>query len=371
MVAMLRRVPDGGIEYLSPVFRRAEMENSSFTFVTGDKESVLGRMASKVNFLLDGRTEVAQGIVSPQDFVNRSSAEALDGRASVGDGIFVLSSAERLNLGLTKEEQALVRPYYTTDELGRFAGKKSNALWIIYTDSEFKNKSAMQPFPNLRKHLNRFAAVITSDNAPYGLHRARDERFFKGEKIVALRKCVAPTFTFTDFDCYVSQTFNVIKTARVNQKYLTGLLNSSAVAFWLRHKGKRQGQLYQVDKEPLLGIPLIKPDSARETMISASVNAIIGLSLAGHVQLLPKWEQLINGLVYELYFAEELGKANVRLFEAVEKAGVGRLATARGDALVRSAIDIAEGIFATDHAIYGMLFDLQALDVVRIIEEME
>ena len=51
-------------------------------------------------------------------------------------------------------------------------------------------------------------------------------------------------FTYTDFDCYVSATFYVIKTVRTNQVFLTGFLNSSLCAYWLRFKGKMQGNNY-------------------------------------------------------------------------------------------------------------------------------
>ena len=35
----------------------------------------------------------------------------------------------------------------------------------------------MKPYPNLKTHLDKFIRVITSDNKPYGLRRARDEQF--------------------------------------------------------------------------------------------------------------------------------------------------------------------------------------------------
>ncbi len=113
--------------------------------------------------------------------------------------------------------------------------------------------------------MDKFQNVITSDNKPYGLHRARKENFFIGEKIITLRKCPnEPQFTYTDFDCYVSATFYVIKTNRVNQKYLTAYLNSKVVNFWLKNRGKMQGSNYQLDKEPLVNIPITLSDFENE-----------------------------------------------------------------------------------------------------------
>ncbi len=62
----------------------------------------------------------------------------------------------------------------------------------------------MVNYPNLKYHLDRFKDVITTDNKPYGIHRARNEYFFKGEKILSLRKCVnRPLFSYVDcWLCY-------------------------------------------------------------------------------------------------------------------------------------------------------------------------
>ena len=82
----------------------------------------------------------------------------------------------------------------------------------------------------------------------------------------------------------------------------------------------------------------------------------------------PRFEQLINGLVYELFFPDDLHAAGIRLFEACDREHITRLATLQGAALQTEAEALAERIFSNSHPIYAMLFDLQALDVVRIIE---
>ena len=144
------------------------------------------------------------------------------------------------------------------------------------------------------------ATKLTADQQRYGLHRARDESFFKGEKIIALRKCVGePKFTYTDFDCYVSATFYVIKTDRLNQKYLTALLNSKLIAFWLRHKGKMQGNNFQIDKEPLLMIPIFLPSKEQSAVIEKVVSEI--LSGKANNKTTSHLESKIDSFVYRLY----------------------------------------------------------------------
>ena len=63
----------------------------------------------------------------------------------------------------------------------------------------------MQDYPNIKKHLDKFKEIITSDFAPYGLHRARDQKFFEGQKInIIKRKQQSLILHLTDFSCYVS-----------------------------------------------------------------------------------------------------------------------------------------------------------------------
>ena len=81
-----------------------------------------------------------------------------------------------------------------------------------------------------------------------------------------------------------------------------------------------------------------------------------------------EWERLINGLVYELFFPQDLHPASIYLFDAVAKAGIDRLAALDETALADAARELADTIFAPTHPIQGMLSDLQRLEVVRIIE---
>ena len=92
----------------------------------------------------------------------------------------------------------------------------------------FKEEEKILPYPNIKKHLDKFLNVFTSVNKPYGLHRARNKLFFTGEKISALRKSAGrPSFSYSDFNCFLPASFYVIKTERYNMKYLLALLNST------------------------------------------------------------------------------------------------------------------------------------------------
>lgn len=291
---------------------------SAFTFNTNDDEVLLNEIASKSNYKFSEK-EVANGIHPHYDFVSKKIAEESGGVFKNGEGIFGLTTKELEQLHLTKKEKELIKPYYTTENFKRYYGNPENKLWLIYTDSSFKDPKNIEPYPHIKQHLDRFAEVITSDNKPYGLHRAREERFFLGEKIIVQRKCPnKPVFTYADFNAYVSATFYVIKSFKGNHKFLTALLNSRLIEYWLRNKGKMQGNNFQIDKEPIVNIPLVIPEDVTQFEILVDYLLYLYddskdevLSHTDNNRIASHIESVLNMLVYELYFLNHMKEVGI------------------------------------------------------------
>ena len=298
-------------EYFSPTIRRANFIDKSITF--SRSADIIGQIESLGNRIFLQNKELTNGIHPHFDFINKKLAEKYN--LKIGEGVFGLNIFEVDNLNLTEKELQFLKPYYnSSDSVYRYY-LGSTDLRIIYTTSSFKNPNSMDNYPHLKMHLDKYQNVITSDNKPYGLHRSRVETFFKGEKIVALRKCAdRPLFAYANGEHYMSATFYVIKTDRVNMKYLTGLLNSRLIEFWLKNKGKMQGANYQLDKEPLMQIPIAVPDRETQELIAKLVDIIILLksskqrasNLVTNDYLANEFSHIIDGCVYEIYFPNEM-----------------------------------------------------------------
>jgi adenine-specific DNA-methyltransferase len=289
-------------------FNRLIFKDSSIYFLEPEISNILNKLKSKnVVYLKD--SEVANGIHPHHSSVTRKMIKKLGECHKVGDGIFLLTEEEKINLNLSESEQELLKPVYTSKELGKYYSKiRENKYWIIYTDSKFKNSKLINNFPSIKNHLDKFCSVITSDNKPYGLHRSRKEKFFKGEKIMSLRKCSIPVFTYTDHDCYVLAEYYVIKTDKINLKYLVALLNSRLIEFWLFYHGKIQGNNYQIDKEPILEIPIKQVTKEQQNSFINIVDNIISIvkseeqNLVGYKKAkINEYERQINQMVYQLY----------------------------------------------------------------------
>lgn len=265
-----------GITKFKAIIKPKELVDKNIAFLNGSIDLVIDKIRNQNNITYLNDDEIGQGIVAPQDFLNNTNANIMGEPFKKNDGVFCLSDKEKNNLDFTDIElKEVIKPYFTSNELFKYYGISKNSYWIIYTGSKFKNENEILKYPNVKAHLDKFQQIITSSNKPYGLHRARDEKFFTGKKIISIRKCATPTFTYTDFDCYVSQTFYSIKTDRFNLKYLTAVLNSKLIAFWLKHQGKMQGDIFQIDKEPLLKIPIINADILEQEKIAQIVDSLI------------------------------------------------------------------------------------------------
>lgn len=314
-IGILSKVSNNG-ECYRPIIRRVNFYGKNITFSKSDE--ILDKICSVKDGIFLSENELTNGIHPHFDFVNKKLSEKYG--FPIGKGIFGLSMSEINALQLTESELKLIKPYYnSSDNVSRYIVRTTD-LSIIYTTSAFKNPHSMDSYPHLKAHLDQFKDVITSDNKPYGLHRARVESFFVGEKIVALRKCAGkPIFAYANGENYMSATFYIIKTNRVNMKYLTGLLNSKLIEFWLKNRGKMQGANYQLDKEPLQQIPIAVPSIEVQTIIANLVDTIILLNstdkrasnLVLNSYISSDFEKLINGCIYEIYLSEEMPTISV------------------------------------------------------------
>ena len=303
-------------ECYTPTIRRANFYDKNITFSQSD--DILDKIYNVKNNIFLFEEELTNGIHPHYDFINKKLSEKYG--FPIGDGIFGLSKSEIVGLELSEDEMKLIKPYYnSSDNVARYTVGTTD-LSIIYTPSTFKNPHSMDSYPHIKAHLDKFKDVISSDNKPYGLHRARVESFFVGEKIVALRKCSGkPIFAYANGLHYMSATFYVIKTKRVNMKYLTGLLNSKLVEFWLKNKGKMQGANYQLDKEPLQQIPIAVPFNDVQEIIAKLVDMIILLNttderaseLVQNSYISSELEKLIDGCIYEIYLPREMAGMSV------------------------------------------------------------
>ena len=300
------------VEVLTPHFKKYSVDfnrrnyvDAYIKFIHPTINRVLDKITKEGSFYL-ADNEIFSGIDVMQDFVSKASAEKLGGKYDVGTGVFVISNKEKEGRPWNRKELEIIKPYYTTREISRYYANLRNTFWVLYTGTQ-TNRS-IKKFPNIKKHFDQFKKIITSVNKPYGLHRAREERIFLGDKILSVRKCSQPSFAYVDFPCYVARSFLILKSNRINLKFLLGILNSKLIKFWLFEKGKLQGNLFQVDKVPLQAIPIKIGQNEKKNKVIELVEKIIIITKRDeYIEKsteqadVKNLESKIDQLVYQLY----------------------------------------------------------------------
>jgi adenine-specific DNA-methyltransferase len=84
--------------------------------------------------------------------------------------------------------------------------------------------------------------------------------------------------------------------------------------------------------------------------------------------MLGYWEQVLNGLAYELYFPEELHARGLRLFDLVKQASLSALDGIPEPQRLSRLRKEFERVYDLQHRLRAALHDLQTVEEVRIIE---
>jgi len=233
-----------------------KIKNNKLFFSSGRLNEILDKINKRKNFFLLDH-EIIQGIVGDPDKA------------------FIFPNDKNY----TKRELAVLKRHYTS--VCRFSSGESKGL-IAYLTKRIQNLKFM---PNIQKQIEKYIKQLKKRREVknkrieyFHLHWPRDERFFEeGPKIVCAIRTAKPSCFYTEEEYYGSRALNFIKTDRIDMKYLTGLLNSELALFWLKNRGKQLGDQLQVDKGPLMNIPIYKGSDNEQKIVINLVEKLMEL----------------------------------------------------------------------------------------------
>jgi len=385
MTILHSRKTSQNIDCFLPTIKRSLLYDNIFTF---SKNEELLNMITSCNHILLDENEIAQGIVPNPDIVNARNIKNIPENdiksynIQIGDGVFVVSSESIKNVSAS--EQKYVKPLFEPTSCRRYYLEgTSDDKKILYITKQNYNNDA----PGLLSHLWKYRSIMEQRRENqngrleyYHLHWPRDERFFtKGEKILVPRKSIKPIFSYYKDEAYVMLSINVIKTDRVDVKYLTGLLNSKLIEFWLKNKGKMQGSNYQLDKEPLQQIPIAQPARDIQHLVSRIVEYIITIkstkilisNLVSNTLISEYFEKIIDGCVYEIYFPKHMKERNINIIDSALNLITPLDKATNPEEKIKKIWDTFSTIKKTDNEIRNRLdmFTLRSPDILKHIIE--
>jgi hypothetical protein len=267
---------------------------------------------------------ISGGVSSSADKVTKSNLKHCDENfikhndISIGQGVLLLSDIELKSLNLTKNEQNYIKPYYKSKEIMRYVTNEKPEKFLIY--ATHVNGSEIMKQQRIFNHLKRYRCILENRSQDIELEKAivkghwfvltngRPKIDFQNKKIVCPYRSKTNTFGFNNINWFAGRDVYFILNFSLNPFYLLGILNSSLVYFWLRHKGKRKGKILEMYPEPLRNIPIKIVDNNIQkklivyvkTAISAS-KKLITLDDKNLVETLLKSEVAIDANVAKIY----------------------------------------------------------------------
>ncbi|MFA5454235.1 MAG: TaqI-like C-terminal specificity domain-containing protein [Sulfurimonas sp.] len=303
----------------------------------------------------------------------------------IGKGIYILSQQELDALKLQPNEYNLIKRWYKSSDIDKYSYKINNNESLIYIDSKIN----INQYPNIYKHLSYFRHLLNSreqannDENNWFWIRGSKRQFFERKKyIICKYRAYQNIFAYSDGDFYSSRDVYYVtykqKRTNLDLKFILAILNSKLIYKWLYYRGKRKGEMLELYQEPLSKIPIIKDISLdAQNIFILIVDYIIflkqqefnqndDLKFAKDRLMVSFFERLIDCMVYELYFADELHKENKYFIEPLQKESL--IDVQNMDNKLEEIRAIFEKLNDKNHTIKKNMYFIDSVEVVRIIE---
>jgi adenine-specific DNA-methyltransferase len=381
---------------------------------TGHEENYNNK-ASILNSIKDSSlrlievVDIVQGIVTGANDLSPKYKKDYSISEEEGSGIFVLQKKELENIKINSKEKTFIKPWYKNSDIQRWTcNEKTNQYLIYITSIDVIDESEI---PNLINHFEPYKKLLINRNVrtgryslsdyndflkgsldiPYVMIKssfkkghyylvsyARDKYVFEGPKIICPQRSPINTFGYSLASWYgASDVYYIIekKDKAYNLKYLLAILNSKLIYFWLYNKGQRKGQTLQLFKDPLSEIPIKHPLNSNFYIYSKIVDYILYLKKKTIINIneeliTPYFEQIINGMVYELYFPELLKKHNCQIIEYL-----GELPELNVEMSEEQKMEVCKEVFDRlndeNHQVKINLEKMKEIKEIRIMEGLE
>jgi len=256
-------------------------------------------------------------------------------------------------------------------------------LWLIFT----RRGCDIKKYPAIYEHLKQFKKQLMP-GVPGGRKPGNYEWYeiqdavdywqeFEQPKVIFGRFMNKPTYAFDDTGLYHNDALYFA--SRITP-FAVAVLNSPVNWWFLTQTSTdlQNGYLQALRQyQEVIPIPSATPNQQR--WCERLTAALIWLHRPGPTKKKPDnapfalmqayFEQWLNGLVYELFFPEELRGRKLKLFEETAHLDLPDLSKLSEGRKLARLTELFEQTYDSNANLREMLFSLRSLDVVRIIEE--
>ena len=293
---------------------------------------------------------------------------------------FVVDSAVRDRLiDEHKSSAEVLKPFLRGRDVKRWRVDAQD-LWLIFTRRGIEIKKHPAILNHLKQFKSNLMPGVPGGRKPgtYEWYEIQDNiaywQEFEQPKLISTKISIQPTFALDLHGSTLANTSYFVPSG-THGRYVLGLLNSTLYESYARRVFvEKQGGWYEVQPVGLEAFPVPAATAAQQAAIESLVDYLLWLhrhptSQTPHdTAMLAYGERILNGLVYELYFPEEVHGAGLGLFDLVAAAELPDLNTIPEAQRLRRLREQYETLQAPDHPLRQALDKLQNLETVKIIE---
>ncbi|GAA4339518.1 Eco57I restriction-modification methylase domain-containing protein [Flaviaesturariibacter amylovorans] len=289
------------------------------------------------------------------------------------DKAFITTENEFKNL-----PKEIVKPWLKVGDIHKYSIRLVEKRELVYT----KLIDSIEDYPQLEQRLLPFKLKLSNRREAkngkirwFDLQWPREQELFESEKLICRFKASENIFCYDSKGFYSSAdttvvSLNSIGKKRFGTKFLLALLNSKVLSFYFKSYGKLMDYRYEYYPGPV-GRLRIK-NSPKQKLFSTIVDYIVFLKrgdlLITSNPLMPAYfEQIIDGMVYELYFPELIKRSNREIIEHL-----GELPEFADRMSDEQKMKICKMVFNRlndrDHQVRTNLFYMSSIPEIAIIE---
>lgn len=253
-----------------------------------DIRKVLSKMG-KAPLRLENCALVSNGLMTGCDKISAAHLKKFNlPNIRKGEGVFVISQAEKEALSLPPFEEKKLKPFFKNSDIFPYVPNTQAHYFLIDFFYPNDKKTDFSKYPRLRAHLKKFKPILLARKqnnngihlqlaqGNYWFASVRRRMNFEGEKILVPHRASRPIFAYSNQPWYASSDVYFISAPQKNSSlwYLLGLLNTRLYWIWLFYKGKRKGKLLELYSTPLKELPIPHATSAQQDRIATLAKQI-------------------------------------------------------------------------------------------------
>lgn len=291
----------------------------------------------------------------------------------------------------------LLKPYIRGRDIKRWRIEAPD-LWLIFVPWHFPlhdnasishasdeaERAFRAQYPALYEHLAQFRSALTKRDRTetgiryewYALQRYREYwREFLNPKVVMPAITDGVNFAPDYAGYFGNDKTNICIPPSI--PFMLAIANSS-ISWWFSQQvfASKQGGFYEFKPMYVSQLPIPSATAQQQNLIERLVGYLTWLHNAHPFSasqqpldvMIGYFEQLLNGLVYELFFPNDLYAQKLWLFKYSEEGKLPDLSTVPESKKLVELSEVFERIYDGSHPIRGSLFALRNLDLVQIIE---